>query len=93
MYSLIRSALFMTSPETAHELALESLRLGHTLGATKLFCARNGRPVEVTHFSEYREELTPRDLPESGPVPQPEPQANARAAWPQALFAGLRRIR
>jgi dihydroorotate dehydrogenase len=33
VYGLIRKALFATGPETAHELALESLRLGHTLGA------------------------------------------------------------
>ena len=34
MYSLIRKALFLTDPETAHGLALESLRLGYGVGAT-----------------------------------------------------------
>ena len=36
MYSLLRKALFMTDPETAHGLALESLKLGHNVGATAI---------------------------------------------------------
>jgi dihydroorotate dehydrogenase len=47
MYSLIRKALFSTSPEAAHELALESLRLGHAFGATRLVCRTVEQPVEV----------------------------------------------
>jgi dihydroorotate dehydrogenase len=47
MYSLIRKALFSTSPETAHEMALESLRLGHAFGATRLMCRHVEQPVEV----------------------------------------------
>jgi dihydroorotate dehydrogenase len=47
MYSLIRNALFMTSPETAHELALESLRLGHVFGATRMLCRNRGQAVKV----------------------------------------------
>ena len=47
MYSLIRKALFMTDPETAHGLALEGLRLGHGLGATNLLCSTTSLPVTV----------------------------------------------
>ncbi|NIP19084.1 MAG: quinone-dependent dihydroorotate dehydrogenase [Xanthomonadales bacterium] len=47
MYSLIRKALFTTSPEAAHELALESLRLGHAFGATQFLHKRPDQPVEV----------------------------------------------
>ena len=47
MYGLIRQALFATSPETAHELALESLRLGYSLGATSLVCKVLRDPVTV----------------------------------------------
>ncbi len=47
MYSLIRSALFAASPEKAHELALDSLRLGHVLGATRLLCNTISQPVKV----------------------------------------------
>ena len=47
MYSLVRQALFLTDPETAHGLALESLRLGHGIGATRLLCGRNNQPVTV----------------------------------------------
>ncbi len=47
MYSLIRNALFMTDPETAHGLALESLRLGYRVGATHLLCKTKSLPVTV----------------------------------------------
>lgn len=47
MYSLIRKALFIADPETAHGLALESLRLGHGLGATRLLCNSRSLPVTV----------------------------------------------
>jgi dihydroorotate dehydrogenase len=44
-YDLVRKALFATDPETAHELTLESLRLGHRLGATRLMCKESSQPV------------------------------------------------
>ncbi len=44
-YSLARRVLFATDPETAHELTLESLRLGHNLGAARLMCKVNSQPV------------------------------------------------
>ncbi len=47
MYSLIRKALFLTDPETAHSLALESLRLGHSIGATDMLCKTRSQPVTV----------------------------------------------
>ena len=47
MYSLVRKALFMTDPETAHGLALESLRLGHTAGLTRLMCKTKSSPLTV----------------------------------------------
>jgi len=47
MYSLIRKALFLTDPETAHGLALESLRLGHSVGATDILCKTQKQPVTV----------------------------------------------
>ena len=47
MYSLLRKALFMTDPETAHGLALEGLRLGHGVGATSILCRSRSEPVEV----------------------------------------------
>jgi dihydroorotate dehydrogenase len=47
MYSLVRRALFITDPETAHGLALEGLRLGHGLGATSLLCKTISQPVTV----------------------------------------------
>ncbi len=37
--------MFATDPETAHELTLESLRLGHRLGATKVLCKFSNQPV------------------------------------------------
>jgi dihydroorotate dehydrogenase len=47
MYSLLRRALFLTDPETAHGLALEGLRLGHGVGATSLLCSTVSQPVNV----------------------------------------------
>ena len=47
MYSLLRKALFITDPETAHGLALEGLRLGHGVGATHLLCKAHSLPVTV----------------------------------------------
>jgi len=47
MYSLIRKALFLTDPETAHGLALESLRLGYGVGVTHLLCKTRRLPVTV----------------------------------------------
>ena len=47
MYSLLRKALFLTDPETAHGLALEGLRLGHGLGATHLLCKAQSLPTTV----------------------------------------------
>ena len=44
-YELARKALFSIDPETAHELSLESLRLGHRLGATRLLCRSHRQPV------------------------------------------------
>ena len=47
MYSLIRKALFIADPETAHGLALEGLRLGYGVGATHLLCKTMNLPVTV----------------------------------------------
>jgi dihydroorotate dehydrogenase len=47
MYSLIRKALFIADPETAHGLALEGLRLGYGMGATHLLCKARSLPVTV----------------------------------------------
>ena len=47
MYSLLRKALFVTDPETAHGLALEGLRLGHGVGAMGFLCKTNPQPVTV----------------------------------------------
>jgi dihydroorotate dehydrogenase len=47
MYSLIRKALFLSDPETAHGLALESLRLGHGVGATQLLGKHPDLPLTV----------------------------------------------
>ena len=47
MYSLIRRALFIADPETAHGLALEGLRLGYGVGATHLMCKTRSLPVTV----------------------------------------------
>lgn len=46
LYDLARKALFATDPETAHELTLESLKLGHRIGATRLLCRAKQQPVE-----------------------------------------------
>ena len=45
LYDLARKALFAVDPETAHDLTLESLRLGHRLGATRLLCKVHKQPV------------------------------------------------
>jgi len=45
LYKLARQALFSADPERAHELALRSLRLGHSLGATRWLCKSAGLPV------------------------------------------------
>lgn len=47
MYSLLRKALFMTDPETAHGLALESLKLGHNVGATAILCKTIRQPRTI----------------------------------------------
>ena len=47
MYSLLRKALFIADPETAHGLALEGLRLGQGLGVTRLLCKAEGLPVKA----------------------------------------------
>jgi len=47
MYSLIRKALFIADPETAHGLALEGLRLGYGVGATHLLGKTRSLPVTV----------------------------------------------
>jgi dihydroorotate dehydrogenase len=44
-YDLARKVLFATDPETAHELSMESLRMGHRLGATRLLCKERSQPV------------------------------------------------
>jgi len=46
LYDLARKVLFATDPETAHELTLESLRVGHQLGATRLLCKSRQQPVQ-----------------------------------------------
>ena len=45
LYDLAKKALFATDPETAHELTLESLRLAHRVGATRLLCPGREQPV------------------------------------------------
>ena len=45
-YNLARKALFATDPETAHELTLEGLKLGHRIGATRLLCKAKQQPVQ-----------------------------------------------
>lgn len=47
MFGLLRKALFSTPPETAHQLALEGLRLGHAVGATRLVSRCEPLPVRV----------------------------------------------
>jgi dihydroorotate dehydrogenase len=46
LYDLVRKVLFATDPEVAHELTLESLRLGHQVGATRLLCKSQQQPVQ-----------------------------------------------
>ena len=46
IYSLVRKALFAVDPETAHELTLEALKLGHWSGATRLVCKNRKQPVQ-----------------------------------------------
>ena len=45
LYRLAQKALFAADPEQAHLLALQSLRLGHRLGAMRWRCAVPCRPV------------------------------------------------
>ncbi|RPH96247.1 MAG: quinone-dependent dihydroorotate dehydrogenase [Lysobacterales bacterium] len=45
IYELARKVLFAADPETAHELTLESLRLGHRLGATRFLCKTRNQPL------------------------------------------------
>jgi dihydroorotate dehydrogenase len=45
LYELARKALFATDPETAHDLTMEGLRLGHHLGATRLFRKAGSQPT------------------------------------------------
>lgn len=45
-YSLVRKALFATDPETAHELTLEALKLGHWTGASRFLCKEKNQPVQ-----------------------------------------------
>jgi dihydroorotate dehydrogenase len=47
MFGLVRKALFKAPPETAHELALESLKLGYGLGMTRLAVRRETCPRRV----------------------------------------------
>ncbi|MEJ2384919.1 MAG: quinone-dependent dihydroorotate dehydrogenase [Xanthomonadales bacterium] len=44
-YNLVRRALFAVDPETAHDLTLEALRLGHFSGVTRLLCREKAQPV------------------------------------------------
>ena len=46
LYELARRALFTVDPETAHELTLEGLKLGHWTGATRLMCSPVKLPVK-----------------------------------------------
>jgi dihydroorotate dehydrogenase len=45
LYKLAQKALFATDPEVAHGLSMESLRLGHRLGATRFLCKAADQPV------------------------------------------------
>jgi dihydroorotate dehydrogenase len=47
MYGILRKVLFTAPPEVAHELALESLRLSHALGADRLLRNTESLPVRV----------------------------------------------
>jgi dihydroorotate dehydrogenase len=46
LYQIAQKALFATDPERAHYLAMESLRLGHGLGATRWLCRATGPRVQ-----------------------------------------------
>lgn len=47
-YSLLRPLLFRLEPETSHDLTLKLLRLGHTLGLSRVIARRvAGKPCEV----------------------------------------------
>lgn len=46
-YDLVRRALFAVDPETAHELTLDALRMGHFAGVTRLLCREKQQPVRV----------------------------------------------
>jgi dihydroorotate dehydrogenase len=45
-YDIARKVLFATDPETAHDISMEGLRLGHSLGATRLLCRHASQPVQ-----------------------------------------------
>jgi dihydroorotate dehydrogenase len=45
-YDIARKVLFAADPETAHEISMEGLRLGHSLGATRLLCRHVSQPVQ-----------------------------------------------
>ena len=45
LYRLARRALFTADPERAHQLTLESLRVGHRCGITALVRQRGGTPL------------------------------------------------
>jgi len=45
LYKLAQKALFAADPEVAHGLSMESLRLGHMLGATRFLCKVADQPV------------------------------------------------
>jgi dihydroorotate dehydrogenase len=50
-YDLAKTALFATDPERAHEFSMESLRLAHQLGATRLLCSSRNIPVQCMGLS------------------------------------------
>jgi dihydroorotate dehydrogenase len=50
-YKFARKALFATDPEFAHELSMESLRLGHRVGATRFLCKAVDQPVQCMGLS------------------------------------------
>ena len=50
-YKIAQKALFATDPEFAHELSMESLRLGHRLGATRFMCKAIDQPVQCMGLS------------------------------------------
>jgi len=46
LYRIAKKFLFATEPEWAHEKSLDSLRLGHKLGATRFLCKTASLPRE-----------------------------------------------